>query len=119
MKCGQERRRKAPSDTSSKFELTTDVRRFYRDATDPRNLFGLLRPHASFRHGMTVAGTSALSPPDQVEAFECMNCCSNPRGARFQATRKGMREHLTVLDRAIRIAASHDVVDVPEGATAR
>jgi XRE family transcriptional regulator, regulator of sulfur utilization len=61
-----------------------------------------------------------LSPPDHAELYEWYDLIFQPGGSlESQPHAKGMREHLTVLDGALEVTAGNEVVEVPEGATAR
>ena len=61
-----------------------------------------------------------LSPPDHAEAFEWYELLFQPQGSLDSKPHaKGMREHLTVLEGDIQVKAGADLVDVPEGGTAR
>jgi transcriptional regulator with XRE-family HTH domain len=61
-----------------------------------------------------------LSPPDHAELYEWYDLVFQPQGSlESQPHARGMREHLTVLEGALEVTAGDDVVEVPEGATAR
>jgi len=61
-----------------------------------------------------------LSPPDHAEAFEWYELLFQPQGSLDSKPHaKGMREHLTVLEGDIQVKAGADLVDVPQGGTAR
>lgn len=61
-----------------------------------------------------------LSPPNHAERYEWYDLNFQPNGSLdSQPHAKGTREHLTVLEGALRVIAGSEVVEVPEGATAR
>jgi XRE family transcriptional regulator, regulator of sulfur utilization len=61
-----------------------------------------------------------LSPPNHAEEFEWYELLFQPQGSLDSKPHaKGMREHLTVFEGSIQVVAGAEVVDVPEGATAR